>query len=227
MRTTNPGTEFRWDKQQDVPEVLEVLIAAINEASLPARKISEVVVRSTVICTVCSYSSSVDSIQPIMWMNIKQSLPKMIEDFETDEILDGATAYMCSRCNRRQKALRRAVIVRCPEMLVVAMRRFKRTEQGSFVRNRQKVDLLPPLNVPVRPEIDVEFVTTYNVSAIIHHEGSHPNRGHYYADIRRHNKWFHCNDRAVTPSNISDLGNDTSYVVFFKRQGIQRTITHF
>ena len=127
MRITNPGTAFRWDKQEDVPEVLEVLIAALNEASPPARTFSDIVVRSTVICTVCSYSSSVDSIQPILWMNIKQSLTEMIEDYETDDILEGETAYMCSQCNRKQRALRRSAIVRCPDMLIVAMRRFKRT----------------------------------------------------------------------------------------------------
>ena len=89
------------------------------------------------------------------------------------------------------------------------------------------MDLLPPLNVPVIPEIDVKIATLYNVSAIIHHEGSRPNSGHYYADIRRQNKWFHCNDRAVTPSIIRKLGNDTSYVVFLKQQGVQQTTTQF
>jgi len=161
---------------------------------------------------------------------MKQSLTEMIVDYESDAILDpddAATAYTCAQCNRKQKALRRSEIVRSPEMLIVAMRRFRRSEQGTFVRNSQRVDVLSPLIVPVRPEIGVEISTVYNVSAVIHHQGSQPNSGHYYADIRRGNNWFRCNDRAVTPSIIADLGNETSYVVFFQRQGIQQTTTHF
>ena len=60
---------------------------------------------------------------------------------------DAATAYKCAQCNRKQKALRRSEIVRSPEMLIVAICRFRRSEQGAFVR----VDVLSPLIVPVRP----------------------------------------------------------------------------
>ena len=130
-------------------------------------------------------------------MNIKQSLSEMIVDYASDDILE---AYMCAQCNRNQRALLRSEIVRSSEILVLAVRRFKRSEQGAFVRNTQRVDLLPPLVLPVRPEIGVEISTIYNVSAVIHHQGSRPNSGHYYADIHRHNKWFRCNDQAVTPS---------------------------
>ena len=148
----------------------------------------------------------------------------MIVVYESDDILE---AYMCAQCNTNQRALFRSDIASSPEMLVLALCRFKRSEQGAFVRNTQRLDLIPPLVLPVRPEIGVENSTVYNVFAVIHHRGNRPDSGHYYADIRRHDKWFRCNDRAVTPSLIDVLGNETAYVIFFKRQGIQHTIQEF
>ena len=70
----------------------------------------------TQICTVCSYSSSTDSIQPVLWMNVKQSLSEIIVDYDSDDILE---AYMCTQCNTNQRTLVRSEITSSPRLLGV------------------------------------------------------------------------------------------------------------
>jgi ubiquitin C-terminal hydrolase len=230
MRTTNDRTEFHWNKQHDVPEVLEVLIDAVNSECTSARSLSEIVEKHTTTCTVCSYKSSrVSPPQTILWVDVMDSVSAMVKSCSVEEVLEGDNACWCVQCGRKQKAVRRSDLTVAPQMLALAVRnRFLQSPvpslptspltapPPSYVRNSQRIKHFSPLKVCVRTDNGVEVAVRYDVTAVIHHEGRR-DRGHYFAHINRQGRWFRCNDRAVTPSVLSTLGNDTAYVILCKK----------
>jgi uncharacterized UBP type Zn finger protein len=217
MRTTNPGTAFRWDKQNDVPEVLGVVIEAVTAECVAARELFGVVERYSITCTVCSHvSSRVSPPQNLLYVNVKESLSEMVESCSVDEMVERE----CAQCRQKQKMAMRTDLAAAPPILILQIRdRFLPSplNDGSIVRNSQEIKDLSSLNVRVRTDIGVEIGVRYRISAIIHHEGVSNDRGHYFAHINRRDRWFRCNDRAVSPSVLSSLGKDTAYVVFCKK----------
>jgi ubiquitin C-terminal hydrolase len=63
----------------------------------------------------------------------------------------------------------------------------------------------------------------YNLYAMVNHHGSTPSKGHYTAYCKNdtQDRWFHFNDRAVKPCDISHLTDATQqssvYLLFFLR----------
>ena len=174
--------------------------------------------RRVKICTVCSFKSPVESTEKMLWVPVRPSVSAMLEGFSADQILEGDNAYNCPQCGRRQKAVERAELVSAPLFLVLVLRRIVPSllQPGSLVRDPQKIKHLSPVSVCVKPSHEVELTVGYETVAVIHHEGTSA-KGHYYAHINRQGRWFHCNDRAVTPSVTNSIGNDTAYVVFCKK----------
>jgi len=218
VRASEMSTEFNWNSQNDVPAVLSILMEAINSESAPAKKMSETSVKHVKTCTVCLHQSPVTSVERMLWVPVRSSVSAMVEDFSADQILDGDNAYNCLQCGRKQKAIERSEIVSAPVMLALVLRRLEPAplRQGTLVRNTQTIKYLSPVSVRERTGSGVEIAVRYEAMAVIHYEGDSV-RGHYFAHINKQGRWFRCNDRAVTPSVIGDLGSDTAYMIFCRK----------
>jgi ubiquitin C-terminal hydrolase len=217
MHTTNPDTDFRWNTQNDAPEVLEVLIEAVTSECAAAKDLFGVVERQSQTCSVCSHvSSRAFPPQNLLYVNVKESVAEMIESCSVDQ----AVVRECVQCGEKQMTTTRTDLAVAPPILILQIRdRFLPSplNDGSIVLNNLAIKHLSPLNARIRTGICVEISVRYNVLAIIHHEGIRNNRGHYFAPIKKQDSWFRCSDRAITPSVLSTLGADTAYVILCKK----------
>ena len=49
---------------------------------------------------------------------------------------------------------------------------------------------------------------------LIEHNGVFINSGHYVTYVRQNNKWYHCDDKHITETNLLTLSNNV-YLVFY------------
>ena len=216
--------DFNWNEPQDVPHILGFLMEKINTESPTARTLSETRVRTVTTCSACSYESAKLDNQPFLHVPVRDSLPAMLEEFSSSTVMEGNNGYMCPQCSPTQKikAFQREEVASAPLMLVVVMRRYEKNSlQGpmhpAFIRSTQHVNPHVKLELLVKSDSGVEQKARYESMALIHNQGSLCGVSHYFAHIKKNQRWFKCNDRAVTPSVPTTGGNETSFVILCKR----------
>ena len=57
----------------------------------------------------------------------------------------------------------------------------------------------------------------YTLLGPIEHHGVFINSGHYVSYIRQNNKWYHCDDKHFTETNLLTLSNNV-YLVFYAKE---------
>ncbi|WWC91368.1 uncharacterized protein L201_006311 [Kwoniella dendrophila CBS 6074] len=59
----------------------------------------------------------------------------------------------------------------------------------------------------------------YDLFAVVTHEGKLDN-GHYWADVREGDEWWHCDDDKVTPTTLSAVLNQKAYMLFYVKRSL-------
>eukprot|EP00899_Mesostigma_viride_P029547 jgi/Mesvir1/9778/Mv12412-RA.1 len=137
-----------------------------------------------------------------------------------EEPLDGDNAYMCSTCNRRQRAVKRLTLCRLPRVLVIHIKRFT---YSTVARDKLSTLVSFPLRDLSLSEFSSEFGTpdngegssggrvhrppaSYDLFAVGHHAGSMAS-GHYFAHCLNQDdkNWYCFNDDAVTPISATSV----------------------
>ena len=57
----------------------------------------------------------------------------------------------------------------------------------------------------------------YTLLGLKEHHGVFINSGHYVSCIRQNNKWYHCDDKHITETNLLTLSNNV-YLVFYAKE---------
>ena len=57
----------------------------------------------------------------------------------------------------------------------------------------------------------------YTLLGLIEHRGVFINSGHYASYIRQNNKWYHCDDKHITETNLFTLSNNV-YLLFYAKE---------
>ena len=57
----------------------------------------------------------------------------------------------------------------------------------------------------------------YTLLGLIEHHGVFINSGHYVSYIRQNNKWYHCDDKHITETNLLTLSNNVYLYVLCQR----------
>ena len=57
----------------------------------------------------------------------------------------------------------------------------------------------------------------YTLLGLIEHHGVFIDSGHYVSYIRQSNKWYHCDDKHVTETNLLTLSNNV-YLMFYAKE---------
>ena len=60
-------------------------------------------------------------------------------------------------------------------------------------------------------------LVNYTLLGSIEHHGVFIASGHYVSYIRQNNKWYHCDDKHITETNLLTLSND-AYFVFYANE---------
>jgi ubiquitin carboxyl-terminal hydrolase 2/21 len=165
-------------------------------------------------------------------------LQDCFEAFSANETLpvSGDSGYTCEKCKCKRECKKALSIFKCPEILVVQIKRFRYTSLS-----REKIgtkvsypldclDLGPYMVSAARSE-NAALGYTYQLSGVVHHSGG-LSGGHYIAHVNTSSassqdssrtgnkgKWVCFNDSRVTPvTDTRELIDSSAYVLFYKRR---------
>ncbi|KAI8821395.1 uncharacterized protein EV422DRAFT_40737 [Fimicolochytrium jonesii] len=150
------------------------------------------------------------------------TLQDCLSDFGADEILEDL--YSCANCKARRVASKTLKVYRCPEILVLHLKRFKYISYDTQEKIEANVEF-PLENLRLGGLLsDVEGHDTnavYDLFGIINHFGV-PGGGHYTANVKNidDGRWYSKNDSSVSlcPDGPSTAMRSSAYVLFYSRR---------
>ncbi|KAL9272403.1 Ubiquitin carboxyl-terminal hydrolase 3-like protein, partial [Drosera capensis] len=133
--------------------------------------------------------------------------------------LDGSNAKHCDQCNSIQDAQRRRTMKKPPQILVLHLKRFKRTrisfssdltgpnQNPSRCFNLKKCSyrVAYPLELKLTNAIEDAADTEYSLFAAVVHIGGIRDLGHYGCLVKSHNRWLYFDDEEVTIKDESSI----------------------
>ncbi|CAF1922065.1 unnamed protein product [Rotaria magnacalcarata] len=184
--------------------------------------------KSTLECCHCGYQSTTfdmfwDLSLPLPRDRLSTNLQDCIQLFMSKEELDGDEEPMCNRCKKKRPCTKKLSIQKCPEILVLHLKRFSQT------RGRTKLNThvdFPITNLKLDHLKDVmsssykESVPTYNLFGISNHSGT-VYSGHYVAQCKHPftHDWHEFNDSSVHfISDTSSIISADAYVLFYEQK---------
>lgn len=175
--------------------------------------------RSRVKCMQCKSVS--DTFDPFLDLSLdinKQgcgNLHRCMEVFVRAEILQGDNAYKCMRCKNTVTAYKKFSIHRCPNILMLQLKRF-----SNFMGNKIHKDLSYPSKLNLAPYMSSKPASGlwYELYAVLVHSGFSCNSGHYYAYAKAPNgQWYCFNDSSVYQVSVNQVLNQQAYLLFYSR----------
>ncbi|PRT52383.1 Ubiquitin carboxyl-terminal hydrolase 4 [Wickerhamiella sorbophila] len=190
-------------------------------------------------CMVCGTTSSTYTAFSTLSLPLAAGrsidLYQCFAQFVAPEVLDGDDAWFCSHCKRKQRTIKTMSISRLPPVLVIHLKRFKRTMHS--VDKLETPVQYPLYNLDLtgywpNPEItDPEHRNRldqlpkrgqqppfrYNLYAVTAHDGSLKS-GHYTAYVSKPGTgWCHYDDIHVTRVSEQAALTNKAYLLFYQR----------
>lgn len=238
------GKHFRLGRQEDSHEFIRFMIdgmqkSAINQLKLnPQEKEKSLIyaifggyLQNTIICSNCRHTSIKRDPFLDLSLDVKDAntLEKAIKHFTRSETLTGSNRYNCEACKSLSEATKCLQIQTPPNILTIQLKRFQMHGYMSLVDKICKIiDFPPELEVPI---VNNQIVS-YDLYAIIVHEGMVCNSGHYHAFVKASNgTWYSMNDSSVQQVGLGHVLKQKAYILFYqkksliKENSIQSTVT--
>ena len=157
--------------------------------------------------------------------SLQTSIYDCMEAFTQQEVLDEDNKWYCSKCKSHQMAKRELKLKVLPHILIIHLKRFKKTTTG-FLKLDDIIDF-PIEGLDLSPYTTNPDGTTnrmkYNLFAIVSHQGT-LFKGHYISYVRTVNNqlWVKFDDELC--SNVKqphELINNQPYILFYRRESNQ------
>ncbi|XP_052894208.1 probable ubiquitin carboxyl-terminal hydrolase FAF [Anopheles moucheti] len=180
------------------------------------------------ICQDCPHRYSKDEPFSVLSVDIRNhsSLTDSLEQYVRGEILEGADAYHCDKCDEKVVTVKRLCVSKLPPVLAIQLKRFeydyervcaiKYNDYFEFPRvldmEPYTVSGLAKLEgevINVEPKQEEQGSTRYQLTGIVVHSGQ-ASGGHYYSYILHKNyangqkKWYKFDDGEVTECKMDD-----------------------
>ncbi|KAI0559946.1 Ubiquitin carboxyl-terminal hydrolase [Gracilaria domingensis] len=174
------------------------------------------VLQSCVQCTDCDFKSI--TTEPFLDMSLEisrvSSVERALDRFCAVETLHGDNRYRCEGCRSLVDAHKRFSVRRAPNVLTLHLKRFDRTRKDSrFISFPETLDLAPYMYG--RPN---EATAKYKLSALLIHQGTSRQFGHYYAYVRSANgTWCLKDDSTSRTTDLSTVMKQKAYLLFYTR----------
>lgn len=134
--------------------------------------------RSTVICAACGHMSI--CFDPFMYLSVplvhSDGMPlnveRCIEDFSSEERLDGEDAWYCGKCAAHVQARKRIELWKLPPVLIIHLKRFSMDSVGRTSKVSLHVNFpLLDLNLTRYCRSPQRDYPLYDCFAVINHHG--------------------------------------------------------
>ena len=132
-----------------------------------------------------------------------------------DELLDGDNKYTIEKTGERVDAKKQILFWSLPDVLIITIKRFS----NSLEKNNALVEI-PLADFDLSKHVigydNKSYV--YDLYGICNHIGGVMG-GHYTANIKTNNGWYHFNDRNVTKiADESKIISPMAYCLFFRKK---------
>jgi ubiquitin carboxyl-terminal hydrolase 4/11/15 len=150
------------------------------------------------------------------------SLEQCLDHFTSEEILDKDNMWVCPMCRDPKQALKKLLILKSPEVLIIHLKRFKKEVYRNGTVGSIKVTTaidFPLHNLDLSPYIYSDRNDAkYDLFAVSNHYGS-SGSGHYTAFCKNfvNKAWFCFDDTKVTRLDDDKIVSNAAYVLFYRR----------
>ncbi|KAL0687174.1 hypothetical protein Bca4012_086851 [Brassica carinata] len=236
-RLTNIGGTLGYGRQEDAHEFMRYAIDTMQsvcldefggEKMVPPRSQETTLVQyifggllqSQVQCTVCNNVS--EQYENMMDLTVEihgdaVSLEECVDQFTAKEWLQGDNMYKCDRCNDYVKACKRLTIRRPPNVLTIALKRFK---GGRYGKLNKRISF--PETLDLRPYMSQggEGSDVYKLYAVIVHLDmlNASFFGHYICYIKDFSgNWYRIDDSEIESVELEDVLSQRAYMLLYSR----------
>ena len=158
------------------------------------------------------------------------SLINCFESLTNPEKLDEENKWYCEKCKDHRQANFQLSIKELPPILIIHLKRFKKTSSMSPLKLTDIVDFpldnLKLADYTSDPKLQANNCT-YSLFGMINHSGN-ASYGHYTSVVRNMtnpNQWIYCDDENVVELKPNAFpAKDRSYILFYRKDGMKATI---
>ncbi|KAL1140578.1 hypothetical protein AAG570_000508 [Ranatra chinensis] len=226
------GEPVNLREQQDAVEFFMSLVESIDEAlkALGQEQIMSKILGGSYsdqkICKGCPHRYSKEEPFSVISVDIRNqsTLQDSLEQYVKGELLEGADAYHCDKCNKKVVTVKRLCVKKLPPILAIQLKRFEYDFErvcaikfNDYFEFPRQLDMEPYTVsglAKLEGEIDCDYngekdvCTKYQLTGIVVHSGQ-ASGGHYYSYVlHRANdgsaKWYKFDDGEVTECKMDD-----------------------
>lgn len=196
-------------EQCDAEECLTKILAGMEEefGNFVFDQLFGGLMKQNRVCPCCSLTSfgppAMFNVLPLSMTHEPTSLHARIAGFHRAERLEEMTH--CARCGEDVVgALVSHEIVAWPQTVILQLKRFASTSVSAVKEFEEVVDF----------DEELHCGGLYQLRAVIVHEGTSANSGHYFAYVKRNERWFRGSDMAVRIVSFDDVKSCAGYLFF-------------
>ena len=215
LKSINPFFDYK--TQRDAHEALILLLDIFsNICNLPLKdnKISTVpefvdsffsgIYKTSFICQLCQETNIY--YEPFHHITVQPNtdiFSYLAKDFRENKNLT------CRKCTIQSSQSLCTSYQEMPNMLLIQINRFS----VSNLHGRPRKNNHP---FGIYENIKLGLIN-YTLLGLIEHHGVFIDSGHYVSYIRQSNKWYHCDDKHITETNLLTLSNNV-YLMFYAKE---------
>ncbi|CAD6994425.1 ubiquitin carboxyl-terminal hydrolase 46 [Ceratitis capitata] len=204
---------------------------AANTEPTWVHEIFQGILTSETRCLNCETVSSKDENFFDLQVDVDQntSITHCLRCFSNTETLCSDNKFKCDNCCSYQEAQKRMRVKKLPMILALHLKRFKYMEQfNRHIKVSHRVVFPLELRLFNTSDDAVNPDRLYDLTAVVIHCGSGPNRGHYISIVKSHGLWLLFDDDMVDKieaSTIEDFygltsdiqkSSETGYILFYQ-----------
>ncbi|XP_014240200.1 probable ubiquitin carboxyl-terminal hydrolase FAF-X [Cimex lectularius] len=227
------GEPVNLREQQDAVEFFMSLVESIDDAlkALGQEQIMSKILGGSYsdqkICKGCPHRYSKEEPFSVISVDIRNqsTLQDSLEQYVKGELLEGADAYHCDKCNKKVVTVKRLCVKKLPPILTIQLKRFEYDYErvcaikfNDYFEFPRVLDMEPYTVsglAKIEGEVDCDYnecpkdvSTKYHLSGIVVHSGQ-ASGGHYYSYILHKlkdgtSKWYKFDDGEVTECKMED-----------------------
>ena len=141
------------------------------------------------------------------------------------EELGNKDKYYCPNCKSQQNAKTKLQIYRCPNILIIHLKRFDEKKKKIEIKIEYPIEGLN-LEKYVLNNKENNYPMNYDLFAITCHIGN-KGVGHYYSICKNifKKKWYKIDDNKITEiKNNNEIITKDAYVLFYRRRNLENII---
>ena len=211
-------------QQEDAHEFLRGLLSTLtlHGQNKQLSSLFDGLLESSVTCQSCNRPSLTRDRYMDLSLDIDQpsitTLADALDHFTATETLRGDNQVYCTRCECKQNADKALRLATAPSILVCHLKRFAiDPHTGRLVRINKHIDVLQRLQIgPYMSKVNKARPPPYDLVAMLVHQGSTCDSGHYVAFVKHSGEWYMCNDSAVSKVDPATVYRQQAYILMYE-----------